>query len=61
MYGASPVLTNTFLSKVTNATSLVRQISTIQTKKKTLVTSATTVKNARISRFWAKSAKNKAK
>ena len=59
--GAVLVLTKTFLSKVTNATSFARQISVIQTKKKTLVTSAVTVKNARISRFCAKMAKNKAK
>ncbi len=60
-YGASPVLINTFLNKVATATSFARQISVSQTRKKIRLTNATTVKKARISRFWAKIAKNKAR
>ena len=59
--GAVLVLIKTFLSKVTNETSFERQISVIHTKKKIRVTNAVRVRNARISRFWAKIAKNSAR
>jgi hypothetical protein len=61
IYGAEFVLINTFLSNVTNETSFERQISVIHTKKKIRVTTAVTVRKARISRLRAKMAKNNAR
>ena len=59
--GAELVLINTFLSKVTKETSFERQIFVIHTKKKIRVTTAVTVRKARISRLRAKIAKNSAR
>ena len=61
IYGASPVLIKTFLSKVRNVTSFERQISVIQTREKIWVINVIAVKKARISRFFAKMAKKRAR